>query len=239
MKQRKLSFGVIGAMDVETALLRNAMRLESTERIADMEFSVGTLGGKALVLARCGIGKVNAAICAQVMIGHFGADRIINTGVAGSLDPRIDVGDIVISTDAVQHDFDASPIGFARGEIPYSGLAAFAADETLRKRAAKAVRRCAPEIGIYEGRICSGDQFIASQEQKDAITASFGGLCCEMEGAAIAQVCTLNHVPFVILRAVSDKADEPVEISFAEFSFSAAQRSAAVVCAMIEEAWEE
>ena len=228
------SFGVIGAMEEEIVLLKAAMKLESTERIADMEFCVGTLGGKRLALAHCGMGKVNAAICAQLLISRFGAECIVNTGVAGSLDRHIDVGDIVVSSDAVQYDYDVSPIGFAKGEIPYTGLAAVPADAALRQRAVSAVRRCAPEVRVFEGRVCSGDRFIASQAQKDKITEEFGGPCCEMEGAAIAQVCTLNHIPFVILRAVSDKADTEIEVDFAAFSREAAHRCADVVREMIE-----
>ena len=239
MQDQKRRFGVIGAMEEEIALLKDSMRIEATETIAEMEFCVGILGDQPIVLAHCGMGKVNAAICAQTLIGRFGADRIINTGVAGSLDSRIDVGDIVVSVDAVQHDYDVSPIGFAKVEIPYTGRFAFPADEALRKNAVEEVHRCAPEVHAFEGRICSGDQFIASQAQKDAITAIFGGLCCEMEGASIAQVCWLNAVPYVILRAVSDKADADAAVAnvpFEVFAHDAAHRCAAVVRAMIEDA---
>ena len=163
----------------------------------------------------------------------FGCTRIINTGVAGSLDNAINIGDIVVSTDAVQHDFDVTPIGFERGEIPYTGLYSFPADETLRALAVSAVRSSAPEIQVFEGRVCSGDQFIASREQKETILANFGGECCEMEGGAIAQACYLNNTPFVIIRAISDKADDSEEVSFKEFEEEAAVRCAAIVRYMI------
>ena len=120
----------------------------------------------------------------------------IPTGVAGSLDADIDIGDIVISTDALQHDMDATVLGFARGEIPYSNQSVFPADEEMRKSAVQAVKEAAPDIHVFEGRVCSGDQFIASREQKEFLISEFGGLCCEMEGAAIAQVCYLNGTPF-------------------------------------------
>ena len=226
--------GIIGAMDEELATIKAAAEIARTEKAADMEFCLGTLGGREVVIVKSGIGKVNAGICAQLLISRFAVTRIINTGVGGAIDSRINIGDIVISTDAVQHDFDVTPIGFAKGEIPYTGLSAFPADETLRKNASEAVQHAVQGSRIYEGRICSGDQFIASREKKQAILDSFGGLCCEMEGAAIAQVCWLNHVPFVIIRAISDRADHSEEINYASFAALTARRSAAIVCAMIE-----
>lgn len=226
--------GVIGAMDVEVEHLKEAAAIEKTTLIADMEYCEGTLGGKNVVIVKCGMGKVNAGICASTLINVFHCKKIINTGVAGSLDNRIDIGDIVVSVDAVQHDFDVEAIGFARGEIPYTGLYAFPADEALRAAAVKAVRENAPEVQLFEGRVNSGDQFICTMEQKDRIHANFGGLCCEMEGAAVAQVCYLNHTPFVIIRAISDKLDGSNAVEFQTFAAEAARRCAKSVCCMIE-----
>ena len=226
-------YGIIGAMEAEVLQLREAMTVTRTASAAGMTFCEGTLDGRSVVVVQCGMGKVNAGICAQTLIHLFGATRVINTGVAGSLDPEMDIGDIVVSVDAVQHDFDVSPIGFARGEIPYTGLFAFPADAALQQAAREAVRRCAPEIVPRAGRVCSGDQFIVSDAQKKAIVSAFGGLCCEMEGAAIAQVCHLNSVPFVILRAISDKADSEGSVSFEVFAAEAAKRCAAVVRDML------
>ena len=200
--------GIIGAMEDEVSAIRQQMNITDTQTIASMEFCCGTLKGKEAVVVQCGMGKVNAGICAQMLISVFGVNAVVNTGVAGSLNNDINIGDIVISTDAVQHDFDVSAIGFAKGEIPYTGLYAFEADKTLRAKAAEAVKAVSPDTGIFEGRICSGDQFIASKEQKKRIIEQFNGYCAEMEGAAIAQVCHLNHIPFVIIRAISDKADD-------------------------------
>lgn len=225
--------GVIGAMQDEVASLQEAMTDKSVETISGMDFCVGKLDGADVVVVQCGMGKVNAGICAFTLIHHFGVNRVINTGVAGSLDAEIDIGDIVVSTDAVQHDFDVSPIGFARGEIPYTGLYAFPADAAMRTAAANAVHAAAPDVRVFEGRVCSGDQFIATREQKDTILSNFGGLCCEMEGAAIAQACYLNETPFVIIRAISDKADDSEEMSFAEFESAAAARCAAIVRYML------
>lgn len=233
MKQTGIT-GIIGAMDKEVNDLKQSMRITETVRIAGMEFCLGTMNDKEIAVVQCGIGKVNAGVCAQLLITRFGVDKIINTGVAGSLNNAINIGDVVISTDAVQHDYDVSPIGFAKGEIPYTGLYAFEADEHLRKAAIEAVKAVSPGTGIFEGRVCSGDQFIASGKQKKRIVEEFGGECAEMEGAAIAQVCHLNQIPFVIIRSISDKADDSEEISYEIFAEQAAKVSAAAVRCMVE-----
>ncbi|MBQ7455502.1 MAG: 5'-methylthioadenosine/adenosylhomocysteine nucleosidase [Clostridia bacterium] len=221
--------GVIAAMEEELETLLAAMEIQETREIAGTRFHVGALSGRPAVAVRCGIGKVNAGACAQVLITVFGAQAIVNTGAAGSLCADIDIGDLVVSTDAVQHDMDVVAFGYPLGEVPGAGVTAFPADEALRAQAAAAARVAAPECRVFEGRVCSGDQFIASESRKRDIAAKFNGLCCEMEGAAIAQVCWQNRVPFVILRAISDKAGEKSEISFDQFLAVAAKRSAATV----------
>ena len=225
--------GIIGAMEEEVVLLKSAMEITSTRTFSGMEFCEGMLDGKPVVVVQCGMGKVNAGTCAFTLIHEFGCARIINTGVAGSLDAAIDIGDIVVSTDAVQHDFTVEAIGFEKGEIPYTGLYAFPADEALRALAVNAAHAVSPEIKVFEGRVCTGDQFISSREQKDTILSNFGGKCCDMEGGAIAQVCYLNNTPYVIIRAISDKADESEEMSYELFKATAAARCAAVVRYMI------
>lgn len=226
--------GIIGAMDDEVSALKDAMHLERKKTIAGMEFFVGTLGGCDVTIVQSGMGKVNAGTCAQLLVSEFNAKAIINTGVAGSLDNKLDIEDFVVSVDAVQHDFDVSPIGFIRGEIPYTGRYAFDADAGLRAKAVDAISKTSPEVKVYEGRVCSGDQFVSSSSQKDAIVEAFGGLCCEMEGAAIAQSCYLNEVPFVIIRAISDKADGSAHEDYDEFVKKAAKRSAAAVVYLLE-----
>ncbi len=226
--------GIIGAMDIEVESLKKAADISKTTKLADMEFCEGTIGKKNVVIVKCGIGKVNAGVCAQTLINIFGCTKVINTGVAGSLDNRIDIGDIVVSTDAVQHDFTVEAIGFAKGEIPYTGLFAFPADEELRGIAVDAVKKSAPDIKVFEGRVCSGDQFISSREQKDTISKNFAGLCCEMEGGAIAQVCYLNKTPYVIMRAISDKNDGSHAVEFKEFEAKAAVNCSIAVQYMIE-----
>ena len=226
--------GIIGAMDAEVSTLKDAADIRKKTTIAGMELCEGKLGEKAVVIVRCGIGKVNAGICANTLINDFGCTKVINTGVAGSLDNDIDIGDIVVSVDAVQHDFTVEAIGFAKGEIPYTGLYAFPADEELRAAAVRAANEVAPEISVFEGRICSGDQFISTREQKETITGNFGGMCCEMEGAAVAQACYLNETPFVVIRAISDKDDQSQAVEFATFEKEAAEHCAAIVQYMIE-----
>ena len=225
--------GIIGAMNEEVDSLKSALTDMETTDMAGMEFCEGTLDGADVVIVKCGIGKVNAGTCAQLLINVFGVDCVINTGVAGSLDAAIDIGDIVVSTDAVQHDFDLTPIGYEPGELDGIGSPSLPADEEMREKAVKAVEECAPEIHVFEGRVCTGDQFISSAEQKDSILERFGGLCCEMEGGAIAQICCQNDIPFVIIRAISDKADGSAEMAYTEFEHAAAVRCAAITRYMV------
>ena len=231
--ESSIKTGIIGAMDEEVDSLKEALDDTKTISIGGMEFCEGMLDGQHVVIVRCGVGKVNAGNCAQLLISVFGVDRIINTGVAGSLDASIDIGDIVVSTDAVQHDFDLTPMGYAPGELDGIGSPSLPADADMRERAVNVVRQCAPEVHVFEGRVCTGDQFIASAEQKNAIIAEFGGLCCEMEGGAIAQICCQNEIPFVIIRAISDKADGSAEMDYSEFEHAAAVRCAAITRYMI------
>ena len=227
--------GIIGAMDVEIASLEEASDVVETTTIAGMDFFEGKIGDKDVVIVKCGVGNVNAGICANTLINDFGCTKIINTGVAGSLDNSIDIGDIVVSTDAVQHDYDCSVLGYEKGEILYTGLYAFPADEELRADAVQAVKECAPEVKVFEGRVCSGDQFIYTAEQRDTISSNFGGMCCEIEGGAIAQACYLNDTPFVIIRAISDKPDETEIVEYQEFEAAAAAHCAKIVQYMLEE----
>lgn len=234
MNLERKPIGIIGAMDNEIELLKSSMEIKKMEAIAGMTFYVGTLSEHPVVLVRCGIGKVNAAICAQTLIIHFGTGRVINTGVAGSLDREIDIGDIVVSTDAVQHDMDVCSLGYAKGIIPDNMCSFFIADAGMRRRAIESAAAAVPEIHVFEGRVASGDQFIADSAKKQAIIDDFGAICCEMEGAAIGQVCAQNAIPFVIIRAISDKADDSGQVSYRDFVEAAAKHSAAIVRHMVE-----
>ena len=202
-----MKIGIIGAMEVEVENLKSQMEIRNTIKKASMEFFEGTLGGVDAVVVRSGICKVNAALCVQILVDTFNVTHVINTGAAGSLDANINIGDIVLSTDVCYHDIDATVFGYKRGEVPQLGVESFTADADLRSKAKEAIKKAAPDLGIFEGRVCSGDQFICSSEIKDDIKKNFDGKCTEMEGAGIAQACYLNNIPFLIIRAISDKAD--------------------------------
>ena len=223
-----MKIGIIGAMENEVALIKESAHILSSSRIAAMEFVECELNGRNVVVVQCGMGKVNAGICAHTLIHIFKCDVIINSGVAGSLDSKMNIGDFVVSIDASQHDYDASPIGFHIGEIPYTGKYAFPADPQLVEAAKEALKAVASDKKIYLGRICSGDQFIVRHEDKERIVDNYGGLCCEMEGAAVAQACYLSGVRFVIIRCISDKPDGSAIMDFETFS-----KEAAVLCSKV------
>ena len=225
--------GIIGAMDAEVAALKSKMNIESTETVSGIEFCLGKLCGKDVVVAKCGVGKVFAAICAQTMILRYGVSAVINTGVAGTLSPELGVCDIAVSSACVQHDMDTSPLGDPVGLISGINVIELPASETL----AQGVCRAANALGIScrMGVIASGDCFVSSKEKKAYITETFGAIACEMEGAAIAQVCYINKVSFVVIRAISDSADGSAEMDYGEFSRLAAARSAKVVRLLLED----
>ncbi len=217
--------GIIGAMEEEVTALKEAMDIQDMKEIAGMSFLSGVLCGKDVVVVRSGIGKVNAGICAQVLVDHFQVDILINTGIAGSLDARIDIGDMVISTDAVHHDMDATIFGDPAGQIPRMDVLAFPADSILIEKAKAANEKANPEIRTFTGRVASGDQFISSAEDKERIINLFHPLCTEMEGAGIAQAAYLNKVSYVIIRAISDKADNSAVMDYPEFEKQAIAHS--------------
>ena len=180
-------------------------------------------------MVRSGIGKVNAGICTQILADVFQVDAIINTGIAGSLQAEINIGDMVISTDALQHDMDAREFGYERGQIPRMETLSFSADAGLIQAARAACEKVNPEIGVFTGRVVTGDQFIASRQVKDEIKSWSQGLCTEMEGGAIAQAAYLNQIPFVILRAISDKADDSATMDYPTFEKQAILHSVRLV----------
>lgn len=228
--------GIIGAMKDEVAQLKEAMLGVEISIIAGMEFYKGIIGGKETVVVQSGIGKVNAAVCAQALIDRYGVDGIVNTGIAGSLKAEINIGDMVLSTDAVQHDVDATIFGDPAGQIPNMEVFSFAADERLRSLAKQCCRQVNPELGVFEGRVVSGDQFVSSREKKEWLEETFGGYCTEMEGAAIAHAAYLNQVPFLIIRAISDKADDSAQMDYPEFERQAILHSTRLTKALIQ-AW--
>lgn len=217
--------GIIGAMEIEVNRIKEQMEDVSVTDKAGMSFFEGKWNGNDVVVVRSGIGKVNAAVCAQILADTFHADAIINTGIAGSLKNEINIGDIVLSTDAIQHDMDAQGFGYAPGVIPQMEVSDFQADEKLIELAKKCCAEVCPDIQVFTGRVVSGDQFISDKKKKEWLSSQFEGLCAEMEGAAIAQAAYLNHVPFLIIRAISDKADDSATMDYPEFEAMAAENS--------------
>lgn len=212
------TLGVIGAMEEEVEILKEKMIITETVTEAGMTFYKGTLDGQQIVLARSGVGKVNAAVCAQLMISLFDVNYLINSGVAGTLKEGIDQGDIVISKDAVQHDFDVTALGDPLGEISRLGVTFFEADETLIATAKQAFTNLKLKgVEVFEGRVASGDQFIAGGPVQERIQTHFAPSAVEMEGAAIAHVAYINQVPYVIIRSISDKANGEADLSYEEF----------------------
>lgn len=209
--------GIIGAMQEEVEQIVAVMDVEREETKASMTFRAGKLSGKDVVIVVSGIGKVNAAICTQILVDDFKVDYVINTGIAGSLNAAIDIGDIVISSDVLHHDMDATNFGYPLGQVPRMDTLSFPADKHLIEVAKNACAKAVPEIGTHVGRIVSGDQFISDKAAKERITKNFNGFCTEMEGASIAHTAYLNKVPFVILRAISDKADDSASVDYPTF----------------------
>jgi adenosylhomocysteine nucleosidase len=225
--------GVIGAMKEEIELFHQHMDQVTSSTKANVQFTEGQCFGKSIVLCKSGVGKVNAAVTTQILIDTFGVDAIIFTGVAGAVDPGLNVGDIVISTECLQHDMDVTALGFARGTIPYEETSTFCADESLRNLASQVSRELFGDK-VKEGRVLSGDQFIASREVVNQLYTELNGTCTEMEGAAVAQVCSMNNTPFVVIRSMSDKADGSAHVNFAEFTVQASENSYRIVEQMLK-----
>lgn len=227
-----MTIGIIGAMEMEIAKLKECISTVSVKNMMGLDFYVGTLYGSTVVVVRAGIGKVNAALCTQLLIDHYAADMVINTGVAGAVEKDMNIGDIVISDDAVQHDFDTSPLGDEVGFISGIDVSSFKADDELIRRAYEAVGKLG--FSAHIGRIASGDKFINTPEEKDRIWKLFKAKCCEMEGGAIAHACWLNKIPFVIVRVISDTADEGSGVNYETFCAEAAQKATNIVIEMIK-----
>ena len=232
-ERKETMVGIIAAMEIEANGLKELLKDKVSQRISGIEFTRGTLSGANVVVCVCGVGKVFAAICAEIMILRYSPDCIINTGVAGTLTDELGIGDRAVGIDSVQHDMDTTAIGDPRGFISVINKVRIPCDAQLVDCISKAVK----SIGVNSrsGTVASGDSFIASDEQKKLITDTFdGAICCEMEGAAIGQVCTINHIPYAIIRAISDNADGASPDDFPAFTEKAAKRSIEVVRKVIK-----
>lgn len=224
--------GIIGAMVEEIDLLHKHVQVTGSFDKAGITYVEGTLHGRPVLFCKSGVGKVNAAVCTQLMI-DAGVDCVLFTGVAGAVDPSLNIGDIVVSTTCIQHDMDCTPLGFARGQIPFQDVWEFEADPQLMELALGACERLFPGRST-RGRILSGDQFVASRENVRLLHEQLNGACTEMEGAALAQVCAMNETPFVVIRAMSDKADGTAHVNFADFTVEAAVNSHRIIDDMIQ-----
>ena len=224
--------GIIVAMEVEVSLLREQLEAPSASQRAGMTFWSGLLRGMPVVIVPCGVGKVNAALCVQVMADLYGVTHVVNTGIAGSLDASLEIGEIVISSDVMYHDVQVGTIGnYPRGQVPGMDVRAFPVDRTL---GALAARMCSEQgIAYRTGRIVSGDQFICDSEIKAEIARQCGGLCVEMEGAAVAQAAYMSGVPFLVIRAMSDSADDDAAMTYYEFKERACRQTAGIVRRML------
>lgn len=221
--------GIIGAMSIEIEELKSQMSDVAVKEYAGMTFYEGTLENLSVVLVVCGVGKVNAAMCVQVLCDCFAVTHIVNTGVAGSLCAELDIGDFVISTKAMYHDFDCHVLNAAYpvGQVPGLPVHAFPANEMLVQLAFDAAQQVHTDHA-RKGIVASGDQFVCDKSVKAKIVADTCALCTEMEGAAIAHAAWRNGVPFVVIRAISDKADDSAEMDYPTFEAIAAKRCAAV-----------
>lgn len=226
--------GIIGAMDEEVNLLKEEMQDVTINTKAGMDFYQGKMEDKDVVVVRSGIGKVNAGICTQILADEYNVEAVINTGIAGSLNADINIGDIVLSTDALQHDMDATGFGYEPGVIPRMDTSLFLADKKLRELAKACCKRVNTDINVFEGRVVSGDQFISTKDKKEYILKTFHGYCTEMEGAAIAQAAYLNNIPFLIVRAISDKADDSATEDYPAFERKAIMHSVNLMREMIK-----
>lgn len=227
-----IDVGIIGAMDIEVQGIAAELEACRTERVGGIEFHVGSLRGKSVAVAKCGIGKVFAALCTEAMIVKYAPRLIVNTGVAGAIGDGVAQGDVVVAKSLVQHDMDTSVFGDPLGFISGIGRVFFESDE----RAAGILLSAAEELGIKAvgGTVATGDCFISSPADKLRLRELFAASACEMEGGAVAQVAFANQTPFAVIRAISDGADEGTAMSYENFLPVAAARSRALTLALVE-----
>ncbi|SCM82126.1 MTA/SAH nucleosidase [uncultured Sporomusa sp.] len=217
--------GIIGAMEVEIVELTQNMTEVSNTVIGGAAFHRGKLDGYDIVVGKCGVGKVHAAICTQSMIMKYAPDVVINIGIAGSLNPDIKLGDIIIATAVVQHDFDATAFDRPPGMVSGLEMVEFPVDKNMIDRLTQSINDCTYHAGI----IATGDCFLNSAAAKERIVNNFRAIACDMESGSIAQVCYINKVPFGIIRSISDNADQVAMADYPLFKLTAAKRAAVSV----------
>jgi adenosylhomocysteine nucleosidase len=228
-----MKIGIIGAMSEEVEMLKEEMFVEEKIEKANMVFYHGVLLEKEVVIVTCGIGKVNAAVCTQILIDRFRVDKVINVGIAGGLNDQVYPGDIVVADNLVQHDMDVRFFGDPLGQIPRLDTFDFKCDEDLIAKAKEAISKI-KDSKAYVGRIVSGDQFIDSAETQKFLGEHFNAYAVEMEGASIGQVCYLNNMPFVVIRSISDNAINGTHMDYETFAPLAIKNSVAILKDMLE-----
>ncbi len=231
-----MSYGItaiIGAMDEEIVRILEELQDIEEAIYAGITYYRGRWHDADVVLCKSGVGKVNAAVCTQLLIERYRISRVLFTGVAGAVEPSLEIGDLVISTDCVQHDMDAAALGYPRGVIPFAEASTFPADADLIRLASQAGEALGEERRVHLGRVLSGDQFVADKHYVIQMREELQGACIEMEGAAVAQVCAMNRIPFVVIRSISDKADGSASMNFAAFTKQAAHNSCQLVSHMV------
>jgi len=226
-----MPLAITSAMDVEMELYLDRCDIRESTTKAGLTFHEATWHGHDLVLVRAGVGKVNAALCTQILIDAFDADAVICTGSAGAVNPALNIGDIVVAEDCVQHDVVVKFLGLPRGQIPFTDFRFFTTDPALRNRALEVVL---PDHRITSGRVLTGDRFIEDDADRQQLLKELDGDCVEMEGGAVGQVCAVNDVPFLIVRAISDRADGTSDVDFDAFLKEAAHSSAQIVLQTLE-----
>lgn len=220
-----MKLGIIGAMDIEVQTILHQCQSLREHEIGRFKIYTGKINNQEVVVMKCGIGKVHAAIGTQLLVDRFGVDKMLNTGIAGGLNPSLKVGDIVVSTKVAHHDVDVMNFGYAKGQVPQLPLW-FEADKEM-------IHWVQTIRSLQAGPIVSGDQFIREETVKKKLWEDFKPLCVEMEGSAIAQTCYLNQVPFVIIRAISDQADHQSSLTYEQFEEQAARDCAKLVLALV------
>lgn len=228
-----MTIGIIGAMELEVQALKELMDKAEIQKISTIDFYKGNINGVDTVVAVAGVGKVNAAVCAQTMILKYSPDLIINVGVAGGLADGFKIGDIAVADYVVEHDMDTSPLGDEKGFISGINMVKMSCDSRIADMMMNAVETVG-SIKAKKGVIASGDQFIYTQEQRDRITGDFGAIAAEMEGASIGHVCVMNNVPFGVLRAISDGANDDSYMDFPEFAKMAAENSIKIILELLK-----
>ena len=226
-------FGIIGAMAVEVEEILEQMEKDKEETFSGITYHTGSISGTECVVAQCGVGKVAAAVCAQTMILRYAPTALINVGVAGGIGTDIHIGDIVVSSGLVQHDMDTSALGDPKGYLSGLGIVKLPADVSLASAVNDAALSIYPPDKIHTGIIASGDQFISSAEKLDEIAEEFGASACEMEGASIAQVCKMNETGFVVIRSISDNANDSAAVDFTRFAVESAHLLTRLICAVL------